>query len=447
MSVVKDERSNGAVCVVGMGYVGLTLAITLREEGLPVYGVDINHAVVSGINTARPHFYERGLEELLQKHRRAGFSCFQEIPRDIQIDTYIIAVGTSVRHKKPDFKELRGTSMSIGKRLRRGNTVILRSTVPVGSTREFVVRILEDTSGLRAGKDFWIAFAPERTVEGEALSELRTLPQIVGGFDAESATRAAQIFNLFSPKVVIVNSLEEAEMVKLLNNTYRDYSFAFANEFALACDVFNLDAAKIIQMANREYPRDKIPLPSPGVGGYCLTKDPHILHYSVKRRGYVMKLPRRARAINEEMPRYVYRQVVKFFKTHHTRTSARRISILGFAFKGNPPTSDVRFSPTLDVLQLLKEIPGVKLFGHDFVVSSDVIARHGAEPIEEVRDIFKNKHVVIVMNNHPGYRKLPIVHHLMEKPALLFDTWSLFPKEDFVGVKGLHYSNLGHDTI
>jgi len=437
----------GSVCVLGLGYVGLTLALMLKECGASVYGVDVNETVVSGINAGKPHFYEKGLVSLLKKHRKTGFVCHEGIPEGKNIDTYIVAVGTSVRHRKPDFGSLRAVSRDIGVVLKKGDSVILRSTVPVGTTREFVVKILEKQSGLFAGRDFFIVFAPERTVEGVALQELRTLPQIVGGFDDESTARAVRLFNLFSPKVVVVDSLEEAEMIKLLNNSYRDFSFAFANEFALACDVFNLDAAKIIHTANHEYPRDRIPLPSPGVGGYCLTKDPHILHFSVKQKGYVMRLPRHARVINEEMPNYVYRQVIKFLNAYHQKTTMRHIAVLGFAYKGNPPTSDVRFSPTLDVMALLKNIPRARLYGHDFVVPHSVIARYGADPIESERDIFKGKHAIVIMNNHPQYKKLLLQHQLMKKPALIFDTWSLLPKEKIINTKGLLYSNLGHDTI
>src|SRR3989338_2915606 len=157
-----DKPRRGG-CVLGLGYVGLTLTITLRECGVSVYGVDVNHSVVSGINTAHPHFYEKGLESLLRKHHKQGFLCFQAIPDDADIGTYIIAVGTAVRRRQPDFTELKSTALGIGKRLKEGDIVILRSTVPVGSTREFVVAILEKESGLTAGGDFFVVFAPERT--------------------------------------------------------------------------------------------------------------------------------------------------------------------------------------------------------------------------------------------------------------------------------------------
>lgn len=442
---IKKKKS---ACVLGLGYVGLTLAVTLYECGMRVYGVDVDRNIVKGINDARPHFYENGLVSLLEKQTREGFKCSDSIPEDDHITTYIVAVGTSVKNRTPVFDEVESSAKHIGNVLKKGDLVILRSTVPVGTTRDRVRPILEKHSGLKAGRDFSMAFAPERTVEGDALQELRTLPQIIGGIDKKSALRAQALFELFSPECIVLDYLEEAEMVKLLNNTYRDFNFAFANEFSRVCDAFNLDTNTIIHAANKAYLRNKIPEPSPGVGGYCLSKDPHILRWSAEQRGYKTKLSHLGRSVNESMPGYVYRQIMKFLNAHHKKTAQRHVAILGFAFKGKPPTSDMRFSPTLDVLKLLKRDSTVRLYGHDFVVTDDVISEYGVEPIADERDIFKGKHVVLVMTNHPEYKNLKIAHrHSMAKPGLVFDTWSVLPKEKIVATDGLHYSNLGYDTI
>ncbi|MBI2108842.1 MAG: nucleotide sugar dehydrogenase [Parcubacteria group bacterium] len=444
----KKSAPNNSVCVLGLGYVGLTLAVTLYECGKRVYGVDINRTVVDGINNLQPHFYEKGLRPLLEKQQREGFECFDTIPRDDLITTYIIAVGTPVLNYTPVFRDLENSARHIGAVLKRGDLVILRSTVPVGTTRDFVIPILEKCSGLTAGPDFSVAFAPERTVEGDALQELRTLPQVIAGIDKRSATLTQALFEHFAPQSIMLDFLEEAEMVKLLNNTFRDFNFAFANEFARACDVFNLDTNKIVHAANEAYTRDKIPVPSPGVGGYCLSKDPYILQYSARQRGYEMKLPAVGRSVNEAMPEYVYGQIMKFLNTHHKETAVKHVAILGFAFKGKPPTSDMRFSPTLDVLKFLKGNPNIHIHGHDFVVADDVIAKHGAKPIADGKAIFKDKHAIVIMTNHPEYKNLEIEHvREMAKPALIFDTWSMLPKEEIVNIKGLHYSNLGYDTI
>ena len=348
-------RNEPSTCVVGMGYVGLTLAATLHEHDISSCGVDVADDVARGINNGAPHFFEEGLVPLLRRQLQNNFYCETEIPSDCSIRTYIVAVGTAVRRKAPEFRELSSAARAVGRVLKRGDLVILRSTVPVGTTREYVIPLLEKISGLVAGDDFFVSFAPERTVEGRALHELKTLPQIVGGLNEKSVKMTQEIFNSFAPRCIVVGSLEEAEMIKLLNNTYRDFNFAFANEFALACDALNIDATRVIKAANDGYARDPIPLPSPGVGGYCLTKDPHLLSYSTRQRGYTMRLPLWARRVNESMPGYVYSQIEKFFNLYHKGGGVRHISILGFAFKGTPPTSDMRFSPTLDVVALLKE--------------------------------------------------------------------------------------------
>ena len=165
---------------------------------------------------------------------------------------------------------------------------------------------------MKAGKDFYVAFAPERTVEGKALEELRRLPQVIGGTDRVSAEVAAHLFNSITSHSVIVDSLEEAEMVKLINNTYRDVTFAFANELSLVCKRWGIDTAKVIDAANRDYERSRVPMPSPGVGGYCLKKDPYIFIASARKKGYTPLLVSHARRVSDRMVSFIGETIFEF---------------------------------------------------------------------------------------------------------------------------------------
>lgn len=443
-----DNLYSKRVCVIGMGYVGLTLALTFSDLGFKVVGIEKREKAVNGLNSGKPHFYEAGLEEILRRELGKGFKFFTDLDRSLG-DIYIVAVGTPVDFgKKPDFTSLEIISQKIGKVLKKGDLIILRSTVSPGTTRNFVIPILEKESGLAAGDDFYVSFAPERTIEGRALEELRTLPQVIGGINSESALYAADLFRTLVPQIIMVHSLEAAEMVKLANNLCRDVNFAFANELALICDKFNLDATEVINAANFGYPRDRIALPSPGVGGYCLTKDPYILADAAEKNGYTPKLLTLAREINEYMPHYVAGQVEKFLNIHNKKISEAKFYIMGFAFKGKPDTSDIRFSPAVNVLDILKNKGAKILHGHDPVVPKEIVAELGVA-FSNIDDGFRDADCVLIMNNHPFFSSLDILALLekAKKPVLFFDSWKLFPSEKISKAEGVKYSNLGFDNI
>lgn len=441
------NQTGSKICILGMGYVGLTLALVLSEAGFKVFGVEVNDEVIEKIKNGKAHFYENGLNELLATQLRQGFICQRNIP-DGGCDVYIIAVGTRVdENNQPDFRELRSSSESVGTVLKKGDLVILRSTVPIGVTRNFTIPILEKLSSLKAGEDFYVSFAPERTAEGAALEELKTLPQVVGGLDQASCEKAIEIFSAFAPNIVVAGSLEEAEMVKIVNNTYRDLNFAFANELSLICSRFNLDANKIINAANSGYRRSHMPLPSPGVGGYCLTKDPFLLIYSSEQSGYSPRLPKVGREINYAMPRFVASRIMDFVNKYYKTNGIIKISLLGFAFKGNPPTSDVRFSPTIDLIEILKkEKVNLDLSCHDFLVEGEIIKKQGVGYTRDVEAAFDGSSIIVVMTNHPDYVNLPTVSLVekMKKPSLIFDTWNIFDRELIKQNSKVYYSNLGY---
>ncbi len=436
------------ICVLGMGYVGVTLAVTLADLGFNVLGIDINPEVVATLKEGKPHIHEVGLDLLWKKNINKNLKVDTRIKDNLN-DIYIITVGTPVKEdKKPHLEYVQKASKMVGKVLKKDDLVILRSTVPVGTSRNVALPVLEKYSGLSGGKDFYLSFAPERTVEGNALDELRTLPQVVGSINKESTHITANLFNEFVPQIVTVNSLEEAELVKLINNSYRDVRFAYANEVALICDKLNLDTVAIINAANFGYPRDKVPTPSPGVGGYCLSKDPYILADVAQKAGVNPAMILTGRKINEGMPRYIIQQIKKFSQKTNKPIRGMKVFVIGFAFKGKPETSDIRESSTLSVIKDLKGLKA-KIYGYDPVVPPSEIKKCGVKPVS-LQEGFNNADCAVVMNNHPSYPEdivIDIALNKMKKPALFVDGWRMFLPEEIKKIPGIDYSNLGFDTI
>ncbi len=440
--LVQGDVTNLTVGVLGLGFVGLTLAVSLSDVGYMVHGIDINTRIAEGVEKGQPHFHEVGLDPLLKNHLAKGnFRVHTEVPTGINV--FIVAVGTPIGPEgRPKLESVEAAARSVGMRLQRGNLVLLRSTVPVGTTRNIVLPILEEASGLVCGRDFHLAFAPERTVEGAALDELRTLPQIVGGLTSRCKEVTSRFFGQLAPNIVRVASLEAAEMAKLINNSFRDLSFAFANEFAIICDHWNIDAVNVIQAANMGYPRNRIPLPSPGVGGFCLTKDPIIYAWAGRDKGYEPRLPIDGRHINQYIVERVADKVVRFFKRLAQPTEGRKVFIVGFAFKGRPETSDIRHSTTLDLLPMLQEA-GFDLYGYDPVVpAKDIITQDVTW--QALEDGFAEADAVLIMNNHASYTKLDLYDLLerMNRPSLFFDGWHLFGRNEVEQIEGIAYEGL-----
>lgn len=430
------------ICIVGLGFVGLTLAVSLVDVGYEVVGFDLNEKLVNDIKAGKPHFYEKGLESLLRYHLNKGtLRIVNDLTNEIT-DTYIIAVGTPVdENKQPDMAHIDNAVRIVGKKLKPRDCVFLRSTVPVGTTRNFVTPILEETSGLKSSDDFMVAFTPERTVEGKALHELKTLPQIVGGINASSTDAAANFFANLTDTIVRVPSTEEAEMVKLINNSFRDLSFAFSNELSVICDKLNIDAHRLISAANQGYSRNPIPLPSPGVGGICLKKDPYIYASAAKQAGLKSCLPLAGRIINESIPGYIAGKMAAFLG----KEKDKKVFIVGFAFKGSPETSDVRGSVTLDLISEIKDY-GWQLTGYDPLVPAHEIASHGVTPLS-LEQGFESADCIIFMNNHPSYEEIDLMTLLQKvnKRALFIDGWRIFPADDIERFDGLVYDAIGFD--
>ena len=286
------------VGIVGMGYVGLTMAVALARKGFVVHGVDTSAAVLAALGEGRAHLFEPGVEEGLAAFRGDRLRVGSSLPQE-GVDAVMICVSTPANPAThaPELENLRAAARHVAERCQPGTLVVVRSTVPVGASRHVVLPEL----AARWGAGVRLAFAPERTIQGQALRELEELPQVVGGLDEASRDAAAALFARVTRRIVPVGSLEAAELVKLVNNCHTDLIYSYGNEVALMASAWGLDPLEVIRAANLDYPRPDLARPG-YVGGGCLSKDPYILMSAARAAGYTPWLVGQARGLNEHLP-------------------------------------------------------------------------------------------------------------------------------------------------
>ena len=367
---------------------------------------------------------------------------FYNKPPKLKNKFYIVCVGTPIDSKgKADLTHLTNVLHLISTRLKKDDVVMLRSTVPVGTTRKIAKKILEK-SELSAGEDFFLSFTPERTVEGNAMKELKDLPQIVGGLTPKCLEISGAFWRTHCNVVVQAESLESSELVKLANNSFRDLTFAFSNALALLSDKYNIDSNELIYLANEGYPRNNIARPSPGVGGYCLTKDP-LLYASTDDKFPHAKLARLGRQINEEISEYPIKVFNKYIKNESLKASEMKILIIGLAFKGWPETNDIRGSNGLKLALSLRD-KCHSLCVYDSLVDKGEFEKLGLT-FKNIRKISSLKFdAVFIMNNHPKNIKEDFLKSLSNEKVFIFDGWNQIDKRTAVGYKNIKYANLGY---
>jgi UDP-N-acetyl-D-mannosaminuronic acid dehydrogenase len=330
------------ICVLGLGYIGLPTATTFASHGLQVVGVDVNPQVVSSLQRGNLHIHEPGLSSIVQTALRSGNLTIHEKPE--HADAFIIAVPTPIyEDRRADMRSVVSAAESIIPWLQQGNLVILESTSPPLTTAKLVAPILE-RSGLKAGTDFHLAYSPERVLPGQILRELIENARVIGGIDSESAQAGKELYQIFVKGEIFLTTSTTAEMVKLMENTYRDINIAIANEFSLLADRFGIDVWEAIAIANH-HPRVKILNPGPGVGGHCISVDPWFL---VESAPDITPLIHTARQVNDTQPHYVVDLVRKALGGN---LFGKRVALLGLTYK--PDVDDFRESPALEVMRQL----------------------------------------------------------------------------------------------
>lgn len=442
MSGIKDNFRDHSACIIGMGYVGLTLATVMAGSGFHVTGVEIRPDVLALLCSGKSHFFEPGLDGRLKQAILDGrMEFFREIPTDCSATVFIITVGTPLGVDGRSRMDMIATAAGqVAKVLKPGDLIILRSTVKVGTTRRVVLPLLQDT-----GLDFDLAFCPERTLEGKALIELRQLPQIVGGLNLASTIRASQIFQFLTPTVVRVSDVETAELIKLIDNANRDIMFAYANEVARGCDALGISAVEVIQAGKLGYPRTNLPMPGL-VGGPCLEKDPYILAEGLKEFGIVPEITLTARRINEQQPAEVVSYLTALLSGVTEFPAKPVIALLGFAFKGQPVTDDLRGSMARPVLSALRRhFPNANFRGYDAAVTQSEISRFGVTPCSSIDEAMAGSSLVLILNNHPAFAAMPVelLSGTLARPGLIFDFWNNFNANELSLAQGVGYMALG----
>ena len=379
---------NMKICVIGLGYIGLPTAILLSEKN-EVVGVDVKTDVVDKINKKIMPFEEPGLDSLLKA------STITASTKPQLADAFLICVPTPFDKeiRMADLRFVRMAAESIVPSLRKGNIVILESTVSPGADINVMAPILE-RSGLKAGEDFYLAHCPERAIPGNTLHEMVNNDRIIGGIDDASTQLAKRIYSTFVKGNIFTTDITTAEFVKLMENTYRDINIALANEFAILAEEAGIDVWEAIALANH-HPRVKILSPGPGVGGHCIAVDPWFLTEATNR----CRIINTAREINDSMPAYVLSKV----KGMTTGIPRPKITVFGVAYKGN--VDDARETPALKFIKLAES--------EGFTVCTyDPLVRRFEMPLSGMEDAVRGTDCILIITDHDEFKGLDYGHLL-----------------------------------
>ena len=416
------------LCVVGLGYIGLPTASTFATHGLHVVGVDINPEIVQKLNQGEVHLFEPGLRTLVQAAVQSGNLIVRSQPEPA--DAFIIAVPTPFKEdKRADLDFVKAAAEAIVPHLRSGNLVILESTSPPRTTVDVVAPILEK-SGLKAGTNFDLAYSPERVLPGQILRELIENARVIGGITPASAQAGKDLYGTFVTGDIIMTDATTAEMVKLMENTYRDINIAAANEFARLADQFQVDIWEAIALANR-HPRVKILNPGPGVGGHCISVDPWFLVEAAPENAQLIL---GARRVNDEQPAYV----VDFMRRKTGELQGKRIAALGLAYKAD--VDDLRESPAISAVELLRDASAQVITYEPFKTDFAVEGVPAAANLEEA---LKDADLILLLVGHAQFKKLvPQEVKAMTSAKVVVDAVNVWERADWQAA-GFRYLHIG----
>lgn len=383
--------------IVGLGYVGLPLVVECAEAGLTVLGFDVNEEVAALINRGESHIQDVPADQVARLVEAGRISATTDMSRLRECDAISICVPTPLsKTRDPDVSYILSATTAVAEGLRAGQVVVLESTTYPGTTRELVLPELEKT-GLKVGEDFFLCFSPERVDPGNATWQTRNTPKVIGGI-TEACTRVGTaLYERFIDTMVPVSSAEAAELTKILENTFRAVNIGMVNETALIADRLGVDVWEVIEAAaTKPFGFMKF-TPGPGLGGHCIPVDPHYLAWRMKELNYRTRFIELASEVNGEMPYFVREKVRDALNSVTKPVRGSKILVLGVAYKRD--IEDVRESPALDILRLLRE-DGADLSYHDPYVPSLVHEGLDLESVDLTDAALDDSDAVLIVTDH-----------------------------------------------
>lgn len=416
------------VAVVGLGYVGLPLALLVSKKGYGVIGIDVDASKVEQINARRAPFTDAAIETELQTTKLNAYTEFSQLA---QADIIIVCVPTPIDGESlPDLSILQAACRQITKHLSKGRLLIIESTINPGVCDEIVLPILE-ADGKRCGRDFYLAHCPERINPGDPDWDVSNIPRVVGGYDKISLYEAVNFYqSILDAPVKPMDSLKEAEAVKVVENSFRDINIAFVNELAMSFAKLGIDVVNVIDGAATK-PFSFMPhYPGAGVGGHCIPVDPYYLIEYAKQQGFNHTFLRTARRVNKAMPSFVVEQLLESIDQAKLLPAKTRVAVLGLSYK--PDVGDLRESPSLEIIKLLGE-EGLEVVTYDPYIASTT---------GSLDEALKKSQAVIVATAHQEF--LDLKPKALDKTAIqiVIDGRNCLDKPSFQGSQ-LIYHGIG----
>ena len=406
----KIEDRSATVAVVGLGYVGLPLAVEFAKAGFRVIGYDVSQRVVDLLNAGKSHIQDVSASEVADLVRRKRFSATTDDALLGEADAISIAVPTPLgKTRDPDMSYVQAAAATVAKHAHGGLLVVLESTTYPGTTREVIQPAFTDR-GCIVGEDVFLAFSPERVDPGNPIYHTKNTPKVVGGITSACTDVAVALYESCIDTVVRVSSTETAELVKLLENTFRSVNIGMVNEMAIVCDKLGVDVWEVIDAAaTKPFGYMKF-TPGPGIGGHCIPLDPHYLAWKMRSLNYKTRFIELAGEVNTAMPAFVVSKVARALNDDRKAVNGSRVLVVGVAYKKD--INDVRESPALDVIRLL-ELDGAEVVYHDPYVATVREDGHLWHSVELTDAELRKADVVVIVTDHTTIDYQRLVDHAM----------------------------------